>query len=123
MEIKNVRWVGIGTDAYDDTVRLFGTVFGLPRAFQQPATVEFRTSQGDAVQVMGPGDAYHAFFRQHARGPVPLFEVDDLGEARRRLTANGFEIVGGSGRDQQWEWLHFLGPDDNLYELGARRRV
>ena len=123
MEIKNVRWVGIGTDAYDATVRLFGDVLRLPRAFEEPATVEFRTTEGDAVQVMGPGDPYHAFFGRHAHGPVPLFEVDDLHDARHRLEAAGLEIVGAAGRDREWEWIHFSGPDGNLYELGTRHHV
>jgi Domain of unknown function (DUF222) len=79
--------------------------------------VEFKTTEGDEVQVMGPGHPYFDFFGRHATGPVPLFEVDDLADARRRLVQARIEIVGPTGRDSHWEWLHFRAPDGHLYEL------
>jgi hypothetical protein len=82
--------------------------------------VQFQTSEGDAVQVTGPRAPYFAFFGQHTAGPVPMFEVDDLDEAQRRLEAADVGIVGTVDRDSHWEWLSFRGPDRNLYQLGAR---
>jgi catechol 2,3-dioxygenase-like lactoylglutathione lyase family enzyme len=123
MEVKSIRWIGVGTDAYDATVTLFGDVLGMERRFDEPDTVEFQTADGDAVQVMAPGHPYHALFDRHAAGPVPLLEVDDLAAARRRLEGAGIDILGPVGRDQEWEWIDFRGPDGNLYELGARRRA
>jgi catechol 2,3-dioxygenase-like lactoylglutathione lyase family enzyme len=121
MEVKGIRWIGIGTDAYDATVAFFGDVLGMERRFDEPDTVEFQTADGDAVQVMAPGHPYHGFFDRHDSGPVPLLEVDDLDEARRRLDAAGIEILGPTGRDDEWEWINLRGPDGHLYELGARR--
>jgi hypothetical protein len=82
--------------------------------------VEFTTTEGDEVQVMGPGHPYFDFFGRHATGPVPLFEVDDHAAARRRLTQAKIEMVGTTGRDSHWEWLHFRAPDGHLYELSTR---
>jgi catechol 2,3-dioxygenase-like lactoylglutathione lyase family enzyme len=120
MEVRNVRWVGIGTDAYDGMVRLFGETLGMRRNFEEDGTVEFTTAEGDEVQVMGPGHPYHAFFGEQAHGPVPLFEVDDLDAARGRLDRAGVEIVGPDGRDSHWKWIHIRAPDGNLYELAER---
>ena len=69
---------------------------------------------------MAPGDPYYEFFGEHATGPVPLFEVDDVHAARLELEAAGVEIVGEPGRDSNWEWIHFRAPDGNLYELASR---
>jgi catechol 2,3-dioxygenase-like lactoylglutathione lyase family enzyme len=69
---------------------------------------------------MAPGDPYYEFFAEHASGPVPLFEVDDVHAARRELETAGIEIVGPPGRDSAWEWIHFRAPDGNLYELASR---
>ncbi|HEY7045448.1 MAG TPA: VOC family protein [Nocardioidaceae bacterium] len=80
------------------------------------------TSDGDAFQVMAPDHAYAALFGQPAGSPVPLFEVDDLAEARRDLDSAGVEIIGPIDRDDRWEWLTFRAPDGHLYELAARRR-
>jgi catechol 2,3-dioxygenase-like lactoylglutathione lyase family enzyme len=120
VEVKNIRWVGIHTRQYDEMVRFLGDVMGMRRNFEEPATVEFETTEGDAVQVIGPGHPYFDFFGRHARGPVPLFEVDDLSQARQRLVEARTEIVGPPGRDSNWEWLHFRAPDSHLYELSTR---
>jgi catechol 2,3-dioxygenase-like lactoylglutathione lyase family enzyme len=96
-------------------------VLGLPVRFEEPATAEFSTLEGDRVQIMAPGHPYFDFFRRHARGPVPLFEVDDLAEARRELEAARVEVLGSPEQDRQWEWIHVRAPDGNLSEFAARR--
>jgi hypothetical protein len=81
---------------------------GLAANFEEETAVEFRTSEGDEVQVLAPGDPYDALFQEHAAGPVQLFEVDDIHSARTELAASN------------WEWIHFRAPDRNLYELASR---
>jgi catechol 2,3-dioxygenase-like lactoylglutathione lyase family enzyme len=122
MRVLGVRWIGVGTEAYDETTRMFGDVLGMTSGFEEPGTVEYEAADGDAIQVMAPGHPYFDFFQRHAQGPVPLLEVDDLDEARRRLAAARIEILGPVERDNAWEWINVRGPDGNLYELGARRR-
>lgn len=100
---------------------LFQVVMGLRPNFDEATTVEFETSEGDEIQLMAPGDPYFDFFLEHARGPVPLFEVDDVRAARAELEAAGIEIIGVLSRDSHWEWIHFRAPDGNLYELASRR--
>jgi len=120
MEVRNVRWVGIRTDRYDEMVGFLREVLGLRTNFEEATRVEFETSEGDEIQVMAPGDPYYDFFGEHATGPVPLFEVDDVGAAQQELEAAGIEIVGPPGRDSRWEWIHVRAPDGNLYELASR---
>jgi hypothetical protein len=95
-------------------------VLGLPIAFQDATTAEVTISEGDAIQVMEPGDQYHALFGEHASGPVPLFEVDDVSAARKELEVAGIEIVGSLQHDARWEWIHFRAPDGTLYEVASR---
>jgi catechol 2,3-dioxygenase-like lactoylglutathione lyase family enzyme len=120
MDVKNVRWVGVRTDRYDEMVAFLRDVLGLRTRFEEPTTVELETSEGDQVQVMAPGDPYYEFFGAHAHGPVPLFEVDDVHSARRELESAGVEIIGATERDSTWEWIHVRAPDGNLYELASR---
>jgi catechol 2,3-dioxygenase-like lactoylglutathione lyase family enzyme len=120
MEVRNIRWLGVPTDNYARMVQFMRVVMGLRTDFEDPKTIEFSTSEGDKVQLMAPGDPYYEFFRRQAAGPVPLFEVDDVHEAREELEKAGIEIVGPSGRDSTWEWIHFRAPDGNLYELASR---
>jgi catechol 2,3-dioxygenase-like lactoylglutathione lyase family enzyme len=120
VKVLNVRWVGIRTDNYREMVGFLRDVLGLTTNFEEPTTVELATTEGDQIQVMAPGDPYYEFFGEHATGPVPLFEVDDVHAARLELEAAGVEIVGELGRDSNWEWIHFRAPDGNLYELASR---
>ena len=71
-------------------------MLGLQKKFEEPTTVEFTTVDGDAIQVIAPGDPYFEFFRQHAAGPVPLFEVDDVHQARLELESAGAQLIGES---------------------------
>jgi len=95
-------------------------VLGLRPTFKESATVEFATTEGDAFQVMGPGDPYYDFFAEHANGPVPLLEVDDVHQALTELESAGIEIVGPLREDSHWQWIHFRAPDGHLYELASR---
>jgi hypothetical protein len=120
MEVRNVRWVGIYTHRYSEMVSLLRDTMGLAVNFEEATTVEFKTSEGDEVQVHAPADPYYEFFNKHAAGPVPLFEVDNVHSARTELEDAGIEIVGPVGRDSNWEWIHFRAPDGNLYEFASR---
>jgi catechol 2,3-dioxygenase-like lactoylglutathione lyase family enzyme len=120
MEVRNIRWVGVPARNYDAMVAFARDVLGLRVNFQEPTTVEFSTVEGDEIQIMAPGDAYFDFFTEQAAGPVPLFEVDDVHLARRELVEAGIEVIGATGRDSRWEWIHFRAPDGNLYELASR---
>jgi hypothetical protein len=122
MLVRNVRWVGVATDHYSAMVDFLESTMGLQKKFAEPTTVEFTTVDGDAIQVMAPGDRYFDFFRQHATGPVPLFEVDDVHAARLELESAGVQLIGELGQDSDWEWIHLRAPDGNLYEMASRRR-
>jgi catechol 2,3-dioxygenase-like lactoylglutathione lyase family enzyme len=122
MEVRNIRWIGVPTDEFDAMRGFLHDVLGLARNLDEPTTAEFTTVEGDRVQIMAPGDPYYDFFTAHARGPVPLFEVDDVHAARQELEDAGVEVVGDDGRDSAWEWIHVRAPDGNLYELGSRVR-
>jgi catechol 2,3-dioxygenase-like lactoylglutathione lyase family enzyme len=121
MQVRNVRWIGVATENYEEMRELLAGVMGLRPNFDDPTTVEFVTREGDEIQLMAPGDPYFDFFREHAHGPVPLFEVDDVHAARAELERAGVTVVGDVGRDSRWEWIHFRAPDGNLYELASRR--
>jgi catechol 2,3-dioxygenase-like lactoylglutathione lyase family enzyme len=120
VRVLNIRWVGVATDRYAEMRHFVENVLGLRINFDDPTTVEYETAEGDELQLMAPGDPYFDFFTEHAHGPVPLFEVDDVHAVRRELEAAGITAVGEVGRDSNWEWIHVRAPDGNLYELASR---
>ena len=120
MRVLRLCWLGIPTERHEPTVAFLRDVLRLRVEFEEPGTVELSTAADDRVQVFAPGHPYFDFFTEQANGPVALFEVDDLAGARAELVDAGIELVGEPGRDRRWEWLHFRGPDGNLYSLGSR---
>lgn len=123
MRVRRIAWVGVRTDAYDATVRFLRDTLGLRTVFQEPASAELSLPDDGRIQVFGPGHRYHEFYTEHADGPVVLFEVDDLTEARAELVAAGMELVGPADSDSGWSWIHVRGPDGNLYAFASRRTV
>lgn len=120
MNVLGIRWLGVRADRYDEMVGFLRDVLGLDVVFEEEGTTELSLPDGNRVQVFGPGHRYYRFFGEQASGPVPLFEVDDLDEARRTLEAAGIELLGAAEQDAAWEWLNFRAPDGNVYELARR---
>jgi catechol 2,3-dioxygenase-like lactoylglutathione lyase family enzyme len=116
MKVRGLRWVGMPAPEYDEMLRFLRDVLGLRTVFEQEATAELESENGDRIQIFGPGHPYFERFE----GPVPLFEVDDVREARAELERAGFP-VGPIEGDDEWEWIDVRPPDGNLYELGSRR--
>jgi hypothetical protein len=121
VKVLRLCWLGIPSQEYEPMVRVLRHVMGLHVEFGEATTTELSLPSGDRVQVFAPGDPYFAFFREHTRGPVALFEVDDARAAAADLVAAGIELVGEMQQDSNWEWLHARLPDGNLYEFASRR--
>jgi catechol 2,3-dioxygenase-like lactoylglutathione lyase family enzyme len=121
MEVKRLCWLGVRTEEYEAMVRFLRTAMGLRVEFEETGTTEMSLPSGDRIQVFGPGSHYYDFFGKEARGPVALFEVDDVRQARRELERDGIVTIGAVESDAQWEWVHFRAPDRNLYALASRR--
>jgi catechol 2,3-dioxygenase-like lactoylglutathione lyase family enzyme len=122
MDVRNVRWVGTATANYRAMTRFAEKVLGLQVNFEEAASMELTTLDGDRLQIIGPGHAYYDFFGRHANGPVPLFEVTDVLSAAAELQEAGIEIVGSHGVDSNWRWVNFRAPDGHLYEIASPLR-
>jgi predicted enzyme related to lactoylglutathione lyase len=120
MRVKGLVWLGIPVDDYARAVRFFTETLGLDVAFDEVGTMELSATNDDRIQVFGPGHRYFEFYRDRGARIVPLFEVDDLAEARAELDRGGAEVFGEPESDGVWAWLTFRAPDGNVYSLGAR---
>jgi len=121
MRIKGLVWLGIPADNYGAVVQFFTQTLGFEVAFDDAGTVELTAENDDRVQLFGPGHRYFEFYRSRGASIVPLFEVDDLDQARDELAGGGAEIVGEPESDGVWTWLTFRAPDGNIHSLGARQ--
>ncbi len=118
MKALRLAWLGIPSDDYDETVRLFRDVLGLEVVFEEERTIELELPAGERIQVFAPGHVYQERFAE--TGAVPLVEVDDLPEAESRLREAGMEILARES-DSSWDWLELRAADGKRYSVGARR--
>ena len=115
MEIIKLAWVGTRTDNPEPTVRFFRDVLGLPVGAEHEGFWMLRLPDGSKVEVF---DSTSATNRHFTTGPVVGFLVDDVHSAAAELRSAGVEILLEPQTDDSGNaWVHFRGPDGNIYEF------
>lgn len=79
---RSTREVILRTEKWAEAVRFYGTVLGLPVAYETPAMVGFETGE------------FRLYIEKGAAHP-PVFEflVPDVEDAKRRLVAAGCSVI------------------------------
>lgn len=113
IRVKGLAWVGIGTDRYAQTMRLFRDVLGMEVEAEGDEQAILRTVNGDQVEIFGKDGRG----KSQNSPPTVAFEVDDVAAARDSLVAAGIEIVGEIGSWNGHEWLYFRSSDGYLFEV------
>jgi catechol 2,3-dioxygenase-like lactoylglutathione lyase family enzyme len=115
MKVRGIVWVGTDTPHYEEMVRFARDLLGLrvvfEGQFEGDETVEFECPNGTRFQITRGSTA---------SPPVPLFEVEDLFQAREELERAGIQILGTDETDGTWQWFGVRAPDGNTYTLAAR---
>jgi predicted enzyme related to lactoylglutathione lyase len=117
VELRGLVWLGVRTERFDRTARLYRRVFGLHPFHEDAASARFRLTNGTELHVYGPDDDDHEFF---GTAPVVGFLVDDVDRARAAMQREGIEFIGPVQRAPGARWNHFRGPDGNVYEIISR---
>lgn len=114
MKIGGLKWLGIRTERYEETVAFFRDALELEVKETTESFVAFKAPNGDVIEVFDTTDTDHSFF---TTGPVAGFGVDDVAAARSELEGRGLEFIGPICGEAGERWTHFHGPDGNVYEI------
>ena len=114
MTLRGVAFIGVRTDAFDATTRLYREVLGLVPYRSDGTSERYRLADGTALHVYGPTDRDHSWF---GPGPVVGFLVDDVTATRAHMEADGITFVTQIEKADGDTWCHFRGPDGSLYEI------
>ena len=117
--VQSIGFLGVRTDAFDETVALYRDVLGLTPILIEPDAAWFRAGDGSQVHVYGPTNDDHDFF---GTGPVVGLVVDDFDATRQAMVDAGIAFLGDPQRDGGSAWNHYRGPDGNVYEIMGRDR-
>jgi catechol 2,3-dioxygenase-like lactoylglutathione lyase family enzyme len=115
MRIIKLAWVGTRTDNAEPTVAFFRDVLGLRLELAHAGFWMLKFPAGSKVEVFGPDSPINRHF---TTGPVAGFLVDNVPDAATELRSAGIEILFQSELDDSGNaWVHFRGPDGNIYEF------
>jgi catechol 2,3-dioxygenase-like lactoylglutathione lyase family enzyme len=114
MSVQGIGFVGLRTGDFEATVGLFRDVIGLLPTQETTDLAGFRLADGTLLEIYGPADAFHAFFRT---GPVVGFRVESFDATRARLLAAGIAFIGEPQHADGIAWQHFSLPDGTIAEI------
>ena len=112
--MDSVAFVGMRSDRFVETVRLFRDIIGVQVARQAPDMTGFRLGDGTVLEIYGPADDFHSFF---TTGPVVGFGVGDFDATRAAMLAAKVEFIGAIQHAGGVSWQHFRCPDGTVAEI------
>jgi catechol 2,3-dioxygenase-like lactoylglutathione lyase family enzyme len=116
--ITGVDFVAVPARDFDESVRFYGEVLGLPagKRWGNMPGAEFQA--GNLTLAIMEPTAFGAEFKPHSL-PV-AFQVDDVAAARERLEAEGVEFVGDILDSGVCHQTFFRDPAGNQLDLHHR---
>jgi hypothetical protein len=122
VEVKGVRWLGVGTERVS-LMRSFAIeVLGLRVAGEDTENfVELAMGDGAKLELFGPTAAADSPWLFESNPIVAGFLVEDIEAARDELARTpNVELLGElQVLPGGYAWQHFRAPDGNVYELTA----
>jgi catechol 2,3-dioxygenase-like lactoylglutathione lyase family enzyme len=119
MKVLGLVWMGTRTDRFAETTDFFEKTMGFTLGLSYDGFREYTLPNADVVEVFAADAPHNTHF---TRGPVVGFLVTDIAQAAAELEAAGVEVIGETQRQGGYAWLHFHGPDGNIYEIVEDRR-
>lgn len=113
---KGLVWLGVRTEKFDELSNFYANILELPLIHEEPGFKVFDLPNGDRIELFAAYDESKKHFKT---GPVVGFQVDDIEKAKKELEKKGIHFIGGiEGKSSKW--AHFIGPDENIYEITNR---
>ncbi len=120
MKVRRLCWLGVRTEAFDETTAFFRDVLGLSMGYEESGFSMFELSDADRdfVEVFSP--ARRDLATSYTTAPVVGLLVDDLVGAREELAAAGVELIDeiqSVASMNGYRFFHLRGPDGNVYAM------
>jgi catechol 2,3-dioxygenase-like lactoylglutathione lyase family enzyme len=116
MDVRRIAWLGVRTEHADAMVVFLRDTLGMALEHAGDGQWVFSLPDGAKTEVFSSDSPHNVHFEN---APVAGFYVDDVTQAAHELREAGVEIVHGPVAEDDGDaaWVHFRGPDGNLYEL------
>ncbi len=120
MKIDRVSWVGVRVNNFEDTLRFYRDMMGLPLQ-------HLNADNSVAMFVLPSGQYIEIFDADQITMPFEhlsfsLLVEGDLHEAKRELQAKGVTFISEIEESGDDQWAYFRAPDGSIVELGGHKR-
>jgi|SRR5437588_10842563 len=122
MEVRGIRWLGVGTERVAEMRDFAIDVLGLRVAGEDSDDfVELAMADGSRLELFGNAAVADGRWLFESNPVVAGFLVDDIRAARDELARTpGVELLGNLRvLPDGYAWQHFRAPDGRIYELTA----
>ena len=122
MEVRGIRWLGVGTEHVAEMRAFALDVLGLQVAGEDSDDfVELAMADGSKLELFGKPAAADGPWLFESNPVVAGFLVDDIRAARDELARTPNVDLLGDLRvlTDGYAWQHFRAPDGRIYELTA----
>ena len=122
MQVRGIRWLGVGTDRAAELRGFAIDVLGLRVAGQDSEEfVELAMADGTKLEIFALGAVADGPWLFEQNPIVAGFLVDDIQAAAEELARTpGVELLGELRLlPDGYAWQHFRAPDGHVYELTA----
>jgi hypothetical protein len=122
VEVKGIRWVGVGTDRVSRMRSFAIDVLGLRVAGEDSEDfVALAMGDGAKLELFGSSEVADGPWLFESNAVVAGFLVDDIQAARDELARTPDVELLGELRvmPDGYAWQHFRAPDGHVYELTA----
>jgi catechol 2,3-dioxygenase-like lactoylglutathione lyase family enzyme len=122
VQVKGIRWIGVGTPGVTQMRSFAIDVLGMRVAGQDtPEFVELAMGDGAKLELFGTAAVADGPWLFASNPVVAGFLVDDIESARDELARTaGVELLGELRvMPDGYAWQHFRAPDGHVYELTA----
>jgi catechol 2,3-dioxygenase-like lactoylglutathione lyase family enzyme len=122
VEVKGIRWIGVGTERVAQMRSFAIDVLGMRVAAEDREDfVVLAMADGTSLELFGPTAVTETPWQFASNPVVAGFLVDDIEAARDELASTpGVELLGELRvMPDGYAWQHFRAPDGNVYELTA----
>jgi hypothetical protein len=120
VEVKGIRWLGVGTERVSAMRSFAIEVLGLRVDGEDTDQfVELAMADGAKLELFGSAARADSPWLFESNPVVAGFLVDDIEAARDELARTpDVELLGEGGRlPNGYAWQHFRAPDGHVYEL------
>ncbi len=120
MKVRRLCWLGVRTEAFDETTAFFRDVLGLSMGYEESGFSMFELSDADRDFVEVFSHARQDLATSYTTAPVVGLLVDDLVGAREELAAAGVELIDeiqSVASMNGYRFFHLRGPDGNVYAM------